>query len=107
MDKKRVIEALKEVYDPEIPINIYDLGLIYDVSIEGGRIKVVMTMTAPGCPMAYYVVKMVEDRLRKLDDVEDVEVELTWDPPWSPDKATEEGKKKLRELFPWLFEKKL
>ena len=102
--REEVIEALKKVYDPEIPINIVDLGLVYKVDIMRDVVHIDMTLTAPGCPLAFYIVSLVKDAVKKISGVKDVEVRLVWDPPWSLDMATEEGKKKLRELYPWLFE---
>ncbi len=95
LTKEDVIEALKEVYDPEIPVNIVDLGLIYDVEVEDGEVAVEMTLTAQGCGMGPYIAQQAEWRIAELDGVEDVEVELVWDPPWSPELITEDGKRLL------------
>jgi metal-sulfur cluster biosynthetic enzyme len=86
---------LKNVYDPEIPINIVDLGLIYDVQIAEGDIFVQMTLTAPGCGMGPFIAQQAEWAISELDGVEDVQVEMTFDPPWSPDLISEDGKKLL------------
>jgi len=101
--REEVIEALKKVYDPEIPINVVDLGLIYRVDVVGDVVHIDMTTTAPGCPMAYYIVAMVRRAVLSVPGVKDVKIRLVWDPPWSPDRATEEGRRRLRELYPWLF----
>ena len=93
--KEEILEALKEVYDPEIPVDIVNLGLIYDVKIEDGKVKILMTLTAIGCPVGPLIVDMVKLRLLKLEGVNEVEVELTFDPPWTPDRMSEEAKKKL------------
>ncbi|RLD13173.1 MAG: aromatic ring hydroxylase [Caldiserica bacterium] len=93
--KEEILEALKEVYDPEIPVDIVNLGLVYDVKIEDGKVKILMTLTAVGCPVGPLIVDMVKLRLLKLEGVNEVEVELTFDPPWTPDKMSEEAKKKL------------
>jgi len=93
--KEEILEALKEVYDPEIPVDIVNLGLIYDVKIEDGKVKILMTLTAIGCPVGPLIVDMVKLRLLKLEEVNEVEVELTFDPPWTPDRMSEEAKKKL------------
>ena len=93
--KEEILEALKEVYDPEIPVDIVNLGLVYDVKIEDGKVKILMTLTAVGCPVGPLIVDMVKLRLLKLEEVNEVEVELTFDPPWTPDKMSEEAKKKL------------
>ena len=93
--KEEILEALKEVYDPEIPVDIVNLGLIYDVKIEDGKVKILMTLTAIGCPVGPLIVDMVKLRLLKLEEVNEVEVELTFDPPWTPDRMSEDAKKKL------------
>jgi FeS assembly SUF system protein len=80
--KEKVIDALKTCYDPEIPINIYDLGLIYELKLEGGAVSVQMTLTAPNCPVAGSLPEEVERRVRAVPGVTDVKVELVWDPPW-------------------------
>ena len=90
-----VYEALREVYDPEIPINVVDLGLIYDVKLDEGNVDVRMTLTFAGCGMGPYIAQQAEWRLAELEGVEDINVELVFDPPWSPDQITEEGKKLL------------
>jgi FeS assembly SUF system protein len=98
--KEEILNALKDVYDPEIPVNIVDLGLIYSIEVdpENGAIKLVMTMTAPGCPLGNYIVNDVEMVLRSLEGVKDVHVELTYDPPWSPDMMSDDAKKELGYL---------
>ena len=88
-------EALRDVYDPEIPVNVLDLGLIYDIKIDEGQVYVQMTLTAPGCGMGPYIAQNAEWRIAEIDGVEDVEVDMVFDPPWSPDLITEEGKKLL------------
>ena len=93
--KDAVLEALKEVYDPEIPVNIVDLGLIYDVEVEDGEVAIEMTLTAQGCGMGPYIAQQAEWRIAEIEGVEDVEVELVWDPPWSPELITEDGKRLL------------
>ena len=90
-----VLEALKDVYDPEIPISIVDLGLIYDCQVEGGDVKVKMTLTFAGCGMGPYIAQQAEWRIAELENVKDVEVELVFDPPWTPDRITENGKAQL------------
>ena len=88
-------EALRDVYDPEIPVNVYDLGLIYDIQLNEGNVYVQMTLTAPGCGMGPYIAQNAEWRIAEIDGVEDVEVEMTFDPPWNPEMITEDGKKLL------------
>ncbi len=92
-----VVEALKTVYDPEIPVDIYELGLIYDIGVEPeGRIAIKMTLTAPGCPVAGTMPQMVEDAIRaKVPGVSEVEVELVWDPPWDYTRMSEAARLEL------------
>jgi len=103
MDKKalkeKIIAALRNVYDPEIPVNIYDLGFIYNIDIsDEGKVHILMTLTVPGCPIYHIIMRNVAETIKQIEGVKDVEVELTFEPRWSIDKITEEGKKKLREL---------
>ncbi|KPB01576.1 SUF system Fe-S cluster assembly protein [Ahrensia marina] len=87
-----IVAALKTVYDPEIPSDIYELGLIYKVDIEDDRtVKVEMTLTAPGCPVAGEMPGWVENAVRGVEGVMDVEVEMVFDPPWTPDRMSEEA----------------
>ena len=95
LSKDEVIEALKEVYDPEIPVNIVDLGLIYDIEVSAGEVAIEMTLTAQGCGMGPYIAQQAEWRIAEIPGVEDVEVELVWEPPWSPEVITEDGKRLL------------
>ena len=91
-----VIEALKTVYDPEIPVNIYDLGLIYRIVVrDNGDVHVDMTLTAPGCPVAQTFPAMVEQEITKVDGVRGAHVEVVWDPPWTQDMMTEAAKLQL------------
>ena len=90
-----VMDALRDVYDPEIPINVVDLGLVYDVNLDGADVDIKMTLTFAGCGMGPYIAQQAEWRLAELENIEDVNVELVFDPPWSPDMITEEGKKLL------------
>ncbi|PWG02414.1 SUF system Fe-S cluster assembly protein [Sphingosinicella humi] len=94
-----VIDALKEIYDPEIPVNIYDLGLIYDVKISPeNHAKVIMTLTTPHCPVAESMPGEVELRVGAVPGIGDAEVELVWDPPWDPQKMSDEAKLELGML---------
>ena len=93
--KEQVLEALKDVYDPEIPYNIVDLGLVYGVEVEGGNVNVQMTLTFPGCGMGPYMANNAREKIMELDDVEDANVEMVFDPPWSPDKISDEIKQEL------------
>lgn len=90
-----VMEALKDVYDPEIPVNIVDLGLVYTVEVADGDVHVEMTLTAPGCGMGPYIAQQAEWRIAEIDDVEDVQVDMVFDPPWTSDMITEDGKRLL------------
>lgn len=91
-----IIEALHEVYDPEIPVNIYDLGLIYSVTIdEKNKATVSMTLTAPGCPMADFIVQEVYEKSIAVENVEDVHVDLTFEPAWDKSMMSEEAKLEL------------
>ena len=95
LESATVIEALRDVYDPEIPVNVVDLGLIYTVEVADGDVHVEMTLTAPGCGMGPYIAQQAEWRIAEIDDVEDVQVDVVFDPPWTPDMITEDGKRLL------------
>ena len=90
-----VMKALKECYDPEIPVNVWDLGLIYDVAVDGDKVHVKMTLTAPGCPMHSFISQEVKEKLQTVSGVKEATVEVVWDPPWSPDKMSPEAKAQL------------
>lgn len=96
--KEKIIEVLKTIYDPEIPVNIYDLGLIYDIKIEEKKAHILMTLTAPGCPIHHFIKQEVERKVKEIEGIDDCQVEFTFNPPWSPDKITEEGKEALRKF---------
>ena len=97
--QQAVVEALKEIYDPEIPVNIYDLGLIYGVEVsEDKDVIVTMTLTTPHCPVAESMPAEVEIRTGSVPGVRDAEVNLVWDPPWGPDKMTDEARLELGML---------
>jgi FeS assembly SUF system protein len=94
--RDNVIAVLRTVFDPEIPVNIYDLGLIYDLQIEeGGKVTVQMTLTAPGCPVAQTFPGEVEGKLYTVPGVSEAIVDLVWDPPWDQDRMTEAAKLQL------------
>jgi len=98
--RQRIVEALKNVYDPEIPIDVWNLGLIYEINIKDeGVVDVKMTLTAPGCPVANMILYQVMDALQNVEGVKDVNVELVFDPPWDPTKMTEEGREKFKQVF--------
>lgn len=94
--KEKIIEKLREVYDPEIPVNVYDLGLIYDIKIIGNSdVKIIMTLTSPACPTADFMVDMIHDGVDELVEVNSVEVELTFEPLWSPERVSVEIREEL------------
>jgi len=97
--EEKVIAAMREVYDPEIPVNIYDLGLIYGIEIDSNHhVEVKMTLTSPACPVAESLPGEVRARVSRVIEVTDCNVELVWDPPWSPEKMTDVAKLKLGML---------
>ena len=92
----RVIEAISTIYDPEIPVNIYELGLIYDLHVTAdSRVRVEMTLTSPACPVAGSLPGEVEQKVREIPGVQDVALELVWDPPWSPERMSEAARLEL------------
>ena len=98
MDKRidQIIEKLKEVYDPEIPVNIYDLGLIYNVDVgKDNKAKIVMTLTAPGCPVVDILMDDVTAAVRAVEGIEEVDIDLTFDPPWDKSMMSEEARLEL------------
>lgn len=99
--RRKVLEVLKNVYDPEIPINIVDLGLVYGVDVDDeGNVRIQLTLTAPGCPVAGLVVMQAEEMVKQyVPEAKDVRVELVFDPPWDPRRITPEGRKLLKILF--------
>ena len=96
--KDKIIKEIKKIYDPEIPVNIYDLGLIYNVEINQGHALVTMTLTTPHCPVAESMPGEVELRVGAVPGIGDAEVNLVWDPPWGPDKMTDEARLELGML---------
>jgi metal-sulfur cluster biosynthetic enzyme len=95
LTEQEVWDQLRNCYDPEIPLNIVDLGLIYDVAIDGPRIDVKMTLTAPGCHMGGQIAGDVQSKLLALEQVEEANVELVWDPPWHQSMISVDGRRKL------------
>jgi FeS assembly SUF system protein len=94
--KKKVIALLRDVYDPEIPVNIYELGLVYEVRVdENGGVGIVMTLTSPMCPVAEILPLEIETRTREIEGVREVEIDLVWDPPWDPDMMSEAARLEL------------
>ena len=94
--EEKIVSEIKKIYDPEIPVNIYELGLIYKIEIkELKKVNIDMTLTSPNCPVAESLPKMVKDNILKLDGVDDVDLKLVWDPPWTKDKMSEAAKLEL------------
>ncbi|MBN1466186.1 DUF59 domain-containing protein [candidate division KSB1 bacterium] len=97
--ERKVIEALRMCYDPEIPVNIYDLGLVYDIKLtESGEVNVVMTLTSPMCPVAESLPREVQYRVEEIDAVRSCEVTVVWDPPWNPDMLSDEARLELNMM---------
>ena len=94
IDENRIRETLRQVADPELDCNIVDLGLIYDIAITGGKVTVTMTLTTPGCPMHESIAWGVKTALLNLERVDDVEVNVVWDPPWTPARMTDYGRER-------------
>ena len=93
IDKSEIVESLKTIHDPELPVNIYDLGLIYDINIsKGNNVFIKMSLTSPGCPVAGELPKQVADELTKIKNIGLIEVELVWDPPWTKERMSEDAK---------------
>ena len=93
--KEKVINEIKKIYDPEIPVNIYELGLIYDIIITKKHVSVKMTLTTPNCPVAESLPKEVKDSIMQLDEVDKVELDLVWEPPWDKSMMSEAAKLEL------------
>ena len=94
--KEKIIKEIKKIYDPEIPVNIYELGLIYEIKVEkDNNVKVKMTLTTPNCPVAESLPKEVKDSIMKLKEVKDVDLQLVWDPPWDKTMMSEAAKLEL------------
>ena len=94
--KSKVVEAVKKIYDPEIPVNIYELGLIYKIDVdEKNKVNVDMTLTSPNCPVAESLPNEVKENIKKVEGVSDVNLNLVWEPPWDKDKMSEAAKLEL------------
>ena len=93
--KEKVINEIKKIYDPEIPVNIYELGLIYDVSVKEKTVKVKMTLTTPNCPVAESLPKEVKDSIMEIKEVDKVDLDLVWEPPWDKSMMSEAAKLEL------------
>ncbi|HID27843.1 MAG TPA: metal-sulfur cluster assembly factor [Methanosarcinales archaeon] len=93
--KEDVMEVLKDCYDPEIPINVVDLGLIYDVQVDNDKVDIKMTLTAPGCPMHGMISQDIKQRVEEIEGIKAANVSIVWDPPWTPDRMSKDAKKLL------------
>jgi len=94
--KDKVIAEIKKIYDPEIPVNIYELGLIYKIDIDNNnKVNIEMTLTSPNCPVAESLPNEVKEKVKKIEGVSDVELKLVWEPPWTKDKMSEASKLEL------------
>ena len=93
--KEKIIHEIKKIYDPEIPVNIYELGLIYDVSIKDNDVSVKMTLTTPNCPVAESLPKEVKDSIMEIEGVDSVDLDLVWEPPWDKSMMSEAAKLEL------------
>lgn len=95
VSKNEIVEVLKECYDPEIPINIVDLGLIYDVAVKSRNVAIKMTLTALGCPLSKTIIEEIKQRVLTIKRIKNVEVNIVFDPPWSPEKMSQEARRIL------------
>ena len=93
--KSKIIEEIRKIYDPKLPVNIYELGLIYDVKVEGRKAKIKMTLTTPNCPVAETLPKEVKEGAMQVEGIDDVDLQLVWDPPWTKEKMSEVAKLEL------------
>ena len=94
--KERIIEEIRKIYDPELPVNIYELGLIYDIKVKDEKFAIIkMTLTTPNCPVAESLPKEVKEGVLQVEGIEDVDLELVWDPPWNKDMMSEAAKLEL------------
>jgi len=93
--KEKIIAEIKKIYDPEVPVNIYELGLIYDIQVSEKKAKIKMTLTSPNCPVAESLPKEVKDGAMQVEEIEDVDLVLVWDPPWTKDMMSEAAKLEL------------
>lgn len=96
--REEIVEVLKTCYDPEIPVNIWDLGLIYDITQQDGKVRIQMTLTALGCPIGPVLAEEIRWKVGQLPGVEEVEVDIVFSPPWTPERLTEEGRLALQSM---------
>ena len=93
--KNKIIDEIRKIYDPELPVNIYELGLIYDIKVNGCKAEIKMTLTTPNCPVAESLPKEVKEGAMQVEGIEDVDLELVWDPPWNKDMMSDAAKLEL------------
>ena len=93
--KEKIIEEIRKIYDPELPVNIYELGLIYDIQVNGCKAEIKMTLTTPNCPVAESLPKEVKEGAMQVEGIDDVNLELVWDPPWNKDMMSDAAKLEL------------
>ena len=93
--KEKIINEIRKIYDPEIPVNIYELGLIYDIEVSGKKAKIKMTLTTPNCPVAESLPKEVKESAMQVEEIDEVDLELVWDPPWNKDMMSDAAKLEL------------
>ena len=93
--KNKIIEEIRKIYDPELPVNIYELGLIYDIKVEGLKAEIKMTLTTPNCPVAESLPKEVKEGAMQVEGIDDVDLQLVWDPPWTKDMMSDAAKLEL------------
>ena len=93
--KNKIIEEIRKIYDPELPVNIYELGLIYDIKVDGSKAEIKMTLTTPNCPVAESLPKEVKEGAMQVEGIDDVDLQLVWDPPWTKDMMSDAAKLEL------------
>ena len=93
--KNKIVDEIRKIYDPELPVNIYELGLIYDIKVNGRKAEIKMTLTTPNCPVAESLPKEVKEGVMQVDGIDDVDLQLVWDPPWNKDMMTDGAKLEL------------
>ena len=92
---EKIVERICQIYDPEIPVNIYELGLIYDIQVNDKKAKIIMTLTSPNCPVAESLPKDVKDGAMQVEEIDEVDLQLVWDPPWTKDMMSDAAKLEL------------
>jgi metal-sulfur cluster biosynthetic enzyme len=95
LNQDTMYESLKQIYDPEVGVNIVDMGLIYSLDIEENKVNITMTLTSPGCPAGPQILSQVDSALKALEGVDDVDIKVVWSPPWTPDMLSEEARDQL------------